>query len=145
MFYGSDLSVYKKHASLRAGLTLLRLSLLHIRLLFSLLLKSPYLYMEVEITMGEVVEAGVTFTVTAVFLAPDLYWMIKVKPREVPRGRTWALISTACLFLAIGLTLAVLFASARKALLPDVFAYPFFTAWKGVTLLCPEIIEELPI
>ncbi|KAM4061411.1 hypothetical protein HRG_013120 [Hirsutella rhossiliensis] len=35
--------------------------------------------------------------------------------------------------------------AARNALLPSVLAYPFFTAWKGVTMLCVDIIELIQV
>ncbi|KAM4060840.1 hypothetical protein HRG_014326 [Hirsutella rhossiliensis] len=44
--------------------------------------KLPNVDMQDEITIKEVTEAGVVFAVTTVFLAPYLYWMIRVKPRE---------------------------------------------------------------
>lgn len=100
--------------------------------------------MKDEITFKEVTEAAVVFAVITVFLVPYLYWMIRVKPRrKTSRRRTWALISTACLFLGTGIIFAALFGCARNALLPSVLAGPFFTAWKGVTILCVDIIEVL--
>lgn len=84
------------------------------------------------------------FALTTVFLAPYLYWMIRVKPREASRRRAWALVSTAGLLLGAGLIFAAVFGSVRNTHLSDRLAYPFFTAWKGATVLCVDIIEVLP-
>lgn len=99
--------------------------------------------MQYEITVERFAEASFTFAMTMVILAPYLYWMIRVKPREALSRRTWALVSINCLFLGAGLIFAAFFGSARNELLPSVLAYPFFTAWKGVTMLCVEVVEVL--
>lgn len=81
-----------------------------------------------EITVEEVIEAGVVFAVIMVCLAPHLYWMTRVKPREASRRPAWALIPTSCFFLGAALRFAALFGTARNALLPSVLPYPVFTA-----------------
>ncbi|KJZ69743.1 hypothetical protein HIM_10854 [Hirsutella minnesotensis 3608] len=98
-----------------------------------------------EITIKDITEAGIVFAMTMVFLVPYMYWMIRVKLRTPSHRRTWALLSTASLFLGTGLIFAALFGSARNAILPSVLAYPFFTAWKGVTILCVDIIELIQV
>lgn len=99
--------------------------------------------MKHEITRAEVTEAAITFAMNMAFLIPYLYWMIKFKPRKVPRDRALALIYTASLLSGAGLIFASLFAIGRNGLSLEFLTYPLFVTWKGTTLLCVDIVEVL--
>ncbi|PHH91596.1 hypothetical protein CDD83_11065 [Cordyceps sp. RAO-2017] len=59
--------------------------------------------MQDEITTEKIAGAAIVFAVITVLLAPYLNWMLRVKLREALCRRTWAFISTTCLFLCTGL------------------------------------------